>query len=58
MAKRTSVQVLCHPYFPAAPGLIWSRFKVLSNFTFKMCECPLMKSWGGRTNSLARIEGS
>ena len=47
MVRRTSVRSLCHPCIPAAPGLICNRWSVLSYFTFRICECPLMNSWGG-----------
>ena len=56
--KRTNVRTLWKPYLPAAPGLMWSIPNVLSYFTFKMCECPLMKSLGGRANKLPAIDGS
>lgn len=44
----TSVRTVCHPCSPAAPGLMCKSFKDLSYSTFRICECPLMKSLGGR----------
>ena len=44
----TSVRTVCHPCKPAAPGFIWSSPSRLSYSTFRIWECPLMKSLGGR----------
>ena len=47
MVNLTKFLSLCHPWMPAAPGLMWRRRSVLSYCTFRMCEWPAMKSCGG-----------
>ena len=47
ITKRIKVRTLCQPCLPAAPGSCGEAFAVFHrNMIFRICECPLMKSFG------------